>query len=81
MILQDHKPDSPKELKRIEESGGQVQVKAGIPRVVWHRPKPHHKGPVRRSTQLVAIPFLAVARALGNIESDICNISNAVVYS
>jgi len=45
-----------------------VQVKAGVPRVVWHRPKPPHKGPVRRSTHMVDIPFLAVARALGEYD-------------
>lgn len=34
-------------------------------RVVWRRPLRGHTGPVRRSTHLENIPFLAVARALG----------------
>ena len=63
--LQDHKPEDPEEKKRIEASGGLVMAKAGVQRVVWHRPKPNHKGPVRRSTHIDNIPFLAVARALG----------------
>jgi len=60
---QDHKPDSPKERKRIERMGGKVVPKAGVPRVVWHRPR--EKGPVRRANQVDSIPFLAVGRALG----------------
>lgn len=43
--------------------------KSGIPRVVWNRPKIGHKGPVRRSTQIDEIPFLAVARSLGDLWS------------
>lgn len=69
MITEDHKPDSPQERERIEASGGQVAAKAGVQRVVWHRPKPHHKGPIRRSTQIDHIPFLAVARSLGDLWS------------
>ena len=37
--MQDHKPDSAVERRRIEESGGQVAVKAGVARVVWTRPR------------------------------------------
>ena len=39
--------------------------KSGVPRVVWNRPRIGHKGPVRRSTHIDEIPFLAVARSLG----------------
>ena len=39
--------------------------KSGVPRVVWNRPRVGHKGPVRRSTPIDEIPFLAVARSLG----------------
>ena len=60
----DHKPESPKELKRIRACGGSVVAKAGVNRVVWDRPK-HHNGPLLRSTEVDHIPFLAVARALG----------------
>lgn len=63
--MQDHKPDSPEEIKRIERVGGQVVAKAGVQRVVWNRPNISNKGPVRRSTPIDKIPFLAVARSLG----------------
>ncbi|KAF6033433.1 hypothetical protein EB796_008259 [Bugula neritina] len=47
--------------------GGKVVPKAGVPRVVWHRPR--EKGPVRRANQVDSIPFLAVGRALGDLWS------------
>lgn len=50
-------------------SGGKVVVKSGVPRVVWNRPKIGHKGPIRRSTPIDEIPFLAVARSLGDLWS------------
>lgn len=65
ITLKDHKPESAKEKKRIEESGGHVMAKHGVQRVVWNRPRLFHQGPVRRSTQIDQIPFLAVARSLG----------------
>ena len=37
--------------------------------MVWNRPKMGHKGPVRRSTHIDEIPFLAVARSLGDLWS------------
>ena len=40
-------------------------AKSGVQRVVWNRPKVTHKGPIRRSTPIDKIPFLAVARSLG----------------
>ncbi|XP_060064593.1 protein phosphatase 1D-like [Ylistrum balloti] len=69
MLTIDHKPDSPIEKKRIEECGGQVVAKSGVQRVVWNRPKVNHKGPIRRSTPIDRIPFLAVARSLGDLWS------------
>ena len=63
----DHKPESSKEFERIQKIGGKVVNKSGVPRVVWNRPKPDHQGPVRRSTHIDEIPFLAVARSLGKI--------------
>lgn len=40
-----------------------------MPRVVWNRPRIGHRGPVRRSTPIDEIPFLAVARSLGDLWS------------
>ncbi|KAL5016493.1 hypothetical protein ScPMuIL_006082 [Solemya velum] len=68
-FFKDHKPDSPEEKKRIEASGGEVVAKSGVQRVVWNRPKLNHKGPIRRSTPIDRIPFLAVARSLGDLWS------------
>lgn len=68
-LTRDHKPESFEEKVRIEECGGKVINKSGVPRVVWNRPRIGHKGPVRRSTTIDEIPFLAVARALGDFWS------------
>lgn len=68
-LTQDHKPDSPEERKRIAAAGGEVMNKSGIERVVWYRPKSGIKGPIRRSTNFDRIPFLAVARSLGDLWS------------
>ncbi|CDQ95085.1 unnamed protein product, partial [Oncorhynchus mykiss] len=46
-----------------------VIKKSGVNRVVWKRPRLTHNGPVRRSTVIDQIPFLAVARALGDLWS------------
>ncbi len=40
-----------------------------MPRVVWYRPRGAHQGPVRRSTHIDEVPFLAVARSLGDLWS------------
>ncbi|XP_053310550.1 protein phosphatase 1D [Spea bombifrons] len=68
-VTQDHKPELPKERARIEGLGGSVINKSGVNRVVWKRPRLTHNGPVRRSTVIDQIPFLAVARALGDLWS------------
>ncbi|XP_037604963.1 protein phosphatase 1D-like isoform X1 [Sebastes umbrosus] len=68
-ITQDHKPELPKEKERIERLGGSVMKKSGVNRVVWKRPRLTHNGPVRRSTVIDQIPFLAVARSLGDLWS------------
>lgn len=68
-LTQDHKPESAEESQRIFKNGGKVVAKSGVPRVVWNRPKMGHKGPVRRSTPIDEIPFLAVARSLGDLWS------------
>ncbi|KAF8791755.1 Protein phosphatase 1D like protein [Argiope bruennichi] len=68
-LTKDHKPETPEEKKRINSVGGLVMNKAGVERVVWNRPRPGHKGPIRRSTPFDQIPFLAVARSLGDLWS------------
>uniref|UniRef100_A0A8D8LI80 Protein phosphatase 1D n=1 Tax=Cacopsylla melanoneura TaxID=428564 RepID=A0A8D8LI80_9HEMI len=68
-LTKEHKPECPEEIKRITKAGGKVVRKNGVPRVVWNRPKVGHKGPVRRSTAFDEIPFLAVARSLGDFWS------------
>ncbi|CAI4232335.1 unnamed protein product [Auanema sp. JU1783] len=65
----DHKPESEDEQTRIQIAGGQVMMKSGVNRVVWTRPLRGHTGPVRRSTPTENIPFLAVARSLGDLWS------------
>ena len=85
LIYQDHKPEDPTELKRIENSGGSVVNKSGVNRVVWNRPIMNN---LKRNTlnttsmshlshanvpnypqQTERIPFLAVARSLGDLWS------------
>uniref|UniRef100_A0A8C4Q5T6 Protein phosphatase, Mg2+/Mn2+ dependent, 1Db n=1 Tax=Eptatretus burgeri TaxID=7764 RepID=A0A8C4Q5T6_EPTBU len=68
-LTEDHKPDAPQERERIEALGGSVVNKAGVERVVWKRPRLSHRGPVRRSTTIDHVPFLAVTRALGDLWS------------
>lgn len=65
----DHKPESPEEKRRITESGGKVVAKAGVPRVVWNRPKAGQKGRQLRNTKTDEVPFLAIARSLGDLWS------------
>ncbi|KJH48184.1 protein phosphatase 2C [Dictyocaulus viviparus] len=65
----DHKPESEDEQARIRVAGGSVALKSGVARVVWTRPLKHHAGPIRRSTPTESIPFLAVARSLGDVWS------------
>ena len=54
-----------------------VIKKSGVNRVVWKRPRLSHNGPVRRSTVIDQIPFLAVARALGKKRKGTQNIDRS----
>ncbi|KOB67265.1 Protein phosphatase 2c [Operophtera brumata] len=65
----DHKPESTAEIERIQKCGGKVISKSGVPRVVWNRPRAGHKGPIKKNTLMDEIPFLAVARSLGDLWS------------
>jgi hypothetical protein len=66
-------------MTRINQCGGKVVAKSGVPRVVWNRPKMGHQGPVRRSTPIDEIPFLAVARSLGDLWSYNSQINQFIV--
>ena len=68
-LTEDHKPGSEAEKERISKAGGEVMNKSGVDRVVWFRPKNGHRGPIRRSTNFDKIPFLAIARSLGDLWS------------
>ncbi|XP_059048198.1 serine/arginine repetitive matrix protein 1 [Achroia grisella] len=68
-LTSDHKPESTAEIERIQRCGGKVISKAGVPRVVWNRPRVGHKGPIKKNTPMDEIPFLAVARSLGDLWS------------
>lgn len=46
---------------------------------MWNRPKIGHQGPVRRSTPIDEIPFLAVARSLGDLWSYNSQINQFIV--
>ena len=37
-LTRDHKPECEPELSRIQDAGGKVVSKSGVPRVVWYRP-------------------------------------------
>lgn len=38
-LTEDHKPESLAEKTRIENNGGKVVIKSGVPRVVWNKPR------------------------------------------
>jgi len=54
--------------------------KSGVNRVVWKRPRLTHNGPVRRSTVIDQIPFLAVARALGKKTNSSLSVFSTAFY-
>lgn len=60
---QDHKPDDLKELERIRKDGGDVVIRAGVPRVVWRRKRLLNS--IGGQEVYDMVPFLAVSRSLG----------------
>ncbi|GBP96745.1 Protein phosphatase 1D [Eumeta japonica] len=66
-LTSEHKPEAHGEMERIERCGGKVVAKAGVPRVVWSRPRPPPHAPHQPAVD--EIPFLAVARSLGDLWS------------
>jgi protein phosphatase 1D len=66
-----HKPEIAQEMVRILQSGGKVERKAGVPRVVWNRPRTHlgYGSPVQISADTDEIPFLAISRSIGDLWS------------
>uniref|UniRef100_A0AC35TGY1 PPM-type phosphatase domain-containing protein n=1 Tax=Rhabditophanes sp. KR3021 TaxID=114890 RepID=A0AC35TGY1_9BILA len=67
-ITKDHKPEDQVERERIMKAGGNVVTKGNCPRVVWQRTL----SPVlntSRPDRMTDIPFLAIARSLGDFWS------------
>lgn len=65
-LTTDHKPESLTEKRRIEAAGGEVAIKNGVNRVIWNRPRLHSMFSKHEHDR---IPFLAVARSLGDLWS------------
>lgn len=75
-LTTDHKPESLTEKRRIESAGGNVAIKNGVNRVIWNRPRLNNQQNYNRynsshstKTEYDRIPFLAVARSLGDLWS------------
>jgi len=71
VITRDHKPEDKKEKRRIEALGGNVSLSnKGVMRVVWERKRQvQTKTRTGESYQVDRIPFLSVARSLGDLWS------------
>ena len=71
VITRDHKPEDKKEKRRIEALGGSVSLSnKGVMRVVWERKRPiQTKSRIGEGCHVDRIPFLSVARSLGDLWS------------
>ena len=71
VITRDHKPEDKKEKRRIEALGGAVSLSnKGVMRVVWERKRPvQTKSRIGETCHVDKIPFLSVARSLGDLWS------------
>jgi len=70
VITRDHKPQDKKEKQRIEALGGNVSMcNKGDMRVVWERKRPAATSKTGEKYQVDEIPFLNVARSLGDLWS------------
>jgi len=70
VITRDHKPEDKKERRRIEALGGNVLMSnKGVMRVVWERKRPATTSKTVEKYQVDKIPFLSVARSLGDLWS------------
>ena len=70
VITRDHKPEDKKEKRRIEALGGNVLMSnKGVMRVVWERKRPVTTSKTGEKYQVDKIPFLSVARSLGDLWS------------
>ena len=70
VITRDHKPEDKKEKRRIEALGGNVSMSnKGVMRVVWERKRPATTSKTGEKYQVDKIPFLSVARSLGDLWS------------
>lgn len=66
-LTKDHKPEDPEEEVRIIIAGGRVAAARGVHRVVWKREIDPITGDSPK--EMEEIPFLAVARSLGDFWS------------
>uniref|UniRef100_A0A1I7THH0 Translation initiation factor IF-2 n=1 Tax=Caenorhabditis tropicalis TaxID=1561998 RepID=A0A1I7THH0_9PELO len=67
----DHKPESAHEQLRIARAGGETAVKSGVTRVIWKREARINQLTKDRPDPPImdSIPFLSVARSLGDLWS------------
>jgi hypothetical protein len=68
-MTEEHKPEELKELLRIAIAGGKVMTKKNVSRVVWTRPMRDAEKKMIDPVVMEDIPFLNIARSLGDFWS------------